>query len=933
MIGQRYALEGVAGAGASGTVYKALDVQSSLHVAVKVLRDTSPLQTSRFLKEGEVLRSLAHPHVVRYIDHGQQGDVLYLVMEWVNGIQLRRSLRNGPLAESSALQFAQPLAGALNYLSQLGIVHRDIKPENILLVDGDVSKPMLVDLGIAKSASTLELTRTGVLLGTPRYMAPEQIRTPSKVDTRADIFSLGCILFECLAGTHLYEGDDPVAVLTNILLEPARRLSTVNPDVSPWVDALVAALTSRQPDARPLPEGLLRALDARRPAVSFGEGPTFERAPMHSFSALRDEAASIVSSKRTFVGRGRELAELERLLTTHYCAVVWGPPGVGKTALASEYARRSGRSTLWIEAPQSVESALNQLRTNAENIHAFLEAQGNTLFVFDAADACVDTLLTMIDIWQKYAPQVQFLVVSRVKPMTESALVLQLDARDKEDARHEHESIAAAWDNLDRCERALLLFGTLYRGAFSVASVSALLEPEQDSSIAVAIDSLVRKSLLTVSPLREWAAFKVPHAVRAHVYGACPLDVRMQRPRVRAHVLDDATALAEHFSNTGRHAWLAQLCVYTDDLEAMLEVSVSARQREEALRALLPLCTAWEVRGSLPHSIGCIDAVLGLPGPVSERSVRVQQLRGRFRSRLGMFELARIDLESAMTYALTKRDDAWQQTIAADLGVCHHEARNTETARAFYEQVVVASDGHGTRAEARAIANSAALYHDEGDLGAARFLYAKSVAMLEGLGDERQAGICLGNLAVLEGEVGRSVEAQRRFEQALAFLREVNDTRLLGITLGNFGMLALAQGDAARAVKLLDEAQSHNALAGDGRSEALSLARLGAAIALEGGSEAQSTMRRAKVLGRRFDPSVLYAIEAQEMLAMLARAEQNCEGDLLSQSRGDPALDAARETYRRLTTVTSELGVTPSAASDDVRAALRIAQRRFGFFG
>lgn len=193
------------GKGGMGFVYKARQPHLDRFVALKILPDKlarDPLFAERFNREGRVLAKLNHPNIVSIYDFGQAGDFYYLLMEYVDGVNLRQAMQLGKFSPSEALRIVPKICEALQYAHEHGILHRDIKPENILIdAQGNVK---ITDFGIAKligeQKKDITLTGTGTVLGTPHYMAPEQIETPNKVDQRADIYSLGVVFYEMLTG-------------------------------------------------------------------------------------------------------------------------------------------------------------------------------------------------------------------------------------------------------------------------------------------------------------------------------------------------------------------------------------------------------------------------------------------------------------------------------------------------------------------------------------------------------------------------------------------------------------------------------------------------------------------------------------------------------------------------------------------------------------
>ncbi|UQA55412.1 protein kinase domain-containing protein [Polyangium aurulentum] len=250
---QRFEIEKRAGVGGMGVVYRAHDRESGAPVAVKVLStEAAPSDTERFLREAKMLARLRHPFIVRHLGHGLTPEgAPYLVMEWLEGEDLRRRLLRGSLSVQESLTLCRRVADALAHAHAQGIVHRDLKPANLYLCGGDVDRVKILDFGIACALAATRVTRTGTFLGTPGYMAPEQARASEDVDARADVFSLGCVLFECLAGRPAFSGGHVLALLAKVLFEDPPRISELRDDVPPALEALVMRMLARDPIVRP----------------------------------------------------------------------------------------------------------------------------------------------------------------------------------------------------------------------------------------------------------------------------------------------------------------------------------------------------------------------------------------------------------------------------------------------------------------------------------------------------------------------------------------------------------------------------------------------------------------------------------------------------------------------------------------------------------
>ena len=266
ILTDRYRIERQLGAGGMATVYLAHDLKLEREVALKVLRPElgAVLGTERFLSEVKITARLDHPHILTLIDSGTAGGLLYYVLPYVRGESLRDLLnREQQLGVDQALVITKHIASALDYAHRKGVVHRDIKPENILLQEGEA---MLADFGIAlavQESGGSRLTETGLSLGTPHYMSPEQATGDRNVDARSDLYSLASVLYEMLVGEPPITGKTVQAVIAKLLTEPAMHVRTVRPTVPEAVDAAIAKALSKVPaDRFSSVADFARALDA-----------------------------------------------------------------------------------------------------------------------------------------------------------------------------------------------------------------------------------------------------------------------------------------------------------------------------------------------------------------------------------------------------------------------------------------------------------------------------------------------------------------------------------------------------------------------------------------------------------------------------------------------------------------------------------------------
>ncbi len=252
-LADRYRIERELGQGGMATVYLAEDLRHHRKVAVKVIHPelAAVLGAERFLSEIHVTATLQHPHILPLFDSGQAEGQLFYVMPFVDGESLRGRLdRERQLPVDVAVRLACEVASALDYAHRQGVVHRDIKPENILLHDGQA---LAADFGIAlavTSAGGGRLTQTGLSLGTPQYMSPEQAAGEREIDARSDVYSLAAVTYEMLTGEPPHTGHTVQAIIARVLTERARSIRSVRPNVPEHVAFAVEHALEKLPADR-----------------------------------------------------------------------------------------------------------------------------------------------------------------------------------------------------------------------------------------------------------------------------------------------------------------------------------------------------------------------------------------------------------------------------------------------------------------------------------------------------------------------------------------------------------------------------------------------------------------------------------------------------------------------------------------------------------
>jgi len=286
----RFEVIDVLGRGAMGVVYRAKDSALGRTVAIKTIALTGSAQErdlheARFMQEARAAGSISHPAIITIYDVGREGDTAFIAMELLEGRDLRELIGNVSLTPSQSVSIAASVAEGLSYAHERGIVHRDIKPGNIMVLpDGRVK---IMDFGIAHVHEPTVKTQTGVLLGSPQYMSPEQIAGQA-VDHRADIFSLGLVLYEMLTGVKPFQGEDIPELMFKVANLSATPPSHLAPDLPPVIDFIIARALKKKAEeryataadmAKDLREAMAEVAAAEAAGATRADAPTVPNAP------------------------------------------------------------------------------------------------------------------------------------------------------------------------------------------------------------------------------------------------------------------------------------------------------------------------------------------------------------------------------------------------------------------------------------------------------------------------------------------------------------------------------------------------------------------------------------------------------------------------------------------------------------------------------
>ena len=340
----RYRVESLIATGGMATVYLGTDTRLDRTVALKVMHAELANDEDfvrRFVGEARSVARLSHPNVVAVYDQGADGRTLYLAMEYVPGRTLRDLMNErGRLSPRDALDIMDGILGGLAAAHAAGIAHRDVKPENVLLTSGHSVK--VADFGLARTMAGTSHTKTGLLIGTAAYLAPEQV-SRGTADARTDVYAAGIMLFEMLTGAQPHTADTPLAVAYKHVNEVVPAPSRFAPGITPSLDALVTRATSRDPDLRPVDAGqFLRAASEVRRGLPPG-GPAGAAHPGHQPAGQRRSHARRAHPRRAHARRARPRGPAARLPQRDPAARA-GPglchrPGLPAAGLAGRPAR------------------------------------------------------------------------------------------------------------------------------------------------------------------------------------------------------------------------------------------------------------------------------------------------------------------------------------------------------------------------------------------------------------------------------------------------------------------------------------------------------------------------------------------------------------------------------------------------------------------
>jgi len=918
-----------------GTVYRVVDLETGEPRALKVLLPDATRRTrERFLVEAAALAKLSHPAIVRYVDHGDD----FLVMEWVDGECLADRITHRGIPPVDALRLAARLVSALAAAHAAGVVHRDVKPRNVMLPDGGWDAAKIVDFGVARIGSDGR-TKTGVRVGTPRYMAPEQIVSSRRVDGRADVFSLGCVLFEMLAGRKAFRGNDEVALLARMVIEDAPRLRSVRADVPEEVDALVARMLTRDWKKRPFANDALAAeIDAARAHLGALGAARVRAAGMDS--TLDDSAVSVLvelpldtgvdplppPSELPWetLGRDAELAALERMLAPGKVAGLWGAFGAGKSHVAQAVARHlwTTRGSLVCDLRGAREESEIVRRLAAElgvlhaasasDVSASLAARHGALVVLDACDGALEPAVALARRIVRESAESSVLVVSRERPDLDDAL--ELAPLDTANAIGLLVARSRGAASLERDRAALEKIA----GALQGNALALTLAASRTSVLGVAVVAARATRPLEVlgATLRNaaeevWETLTNAERATAEACAIFPGAIRPEIAEKTCATVVSGDAL--------------------DSMEALREKSILRAGPRGTLvmdATLRELARTTGVRGRSPRDdTGALartelafarETIAAAPSDLAERFVYEDDLLAAAEIAIanGDAELAlsaAIELEPSLAARgpidrlanILDRADAiatpskLRARARAVRGRTATLARDFELAARALQDAIDAAKATGDEdLEASTWLDLGVMHQAMDDFGAAERCYMTVLDVHDTIASRSEAR-ARGNLGALAHDRGDLDAAYAHYVRAIAVAESIGEPRLLGVFLSNLAVLDRERGIAAgenragsarqrfvRALRAIDESHDH-------RLQGMILGNLGMldleenrlAVALASFERSADVLAAlgdvysAALAGARLAAARALEGDVARSEAAIARAEKLCAGD------------------------------------------------------
>ena len=817
---ERFVIERELGRGGMAVVFLALDRKHDRHVALKMLHPEIGAAVGRSRLEREILVTarLQHPHIIPLHDSGEAEGTLYFVMPFVDGESLRaRMLRDARMPVAEATRFAREVAEALDHAHRHGVVHRDVKPENILLADGHA---VVTDFGIARCVTVAvqeTLTQAGVSIGTPAYMSPEQVAGDPDVGAASDLFSLGCVLFEMLAGRPPWIAANTQALLARRFTHAAPPLQSIVKDIPRWLAALVQHLLEADPAARPLTAGAV--------AQRLAEGTT-------------SSPSTVPTPGDALVGRDREVAAARDLLERDDVTLVTltGAGGSGKTRLAVQLAmdletrfeRVHFVDLAVVRDPDGVLPAI------AEAIGAHSPAERDLLPHLAAALSPHASLIVLDNFEQVVAGAPVLNRLLGVVP----GLKLLVTSRVRLGIRAEHEffvaplGVPAEGGSIDVAELrgnpAVQLF------VHRAQEANPHLELNDDAVRAIAricvrVDGLPLAIELAAARCRLMS----PGAILARVEkgfevlaggrrDAPERQHTMRRTIAWSHDLlsrDDQLLFARMAVFRGGCTLDAAEAVCQDDdcidvlagVEALLDASLLVRDAAAEASAEPRLRMLETVREFARELLTPAAGAVALNARHRDWYLKIAQALGptltgeRQHAAVDGFVVEHANLRAALGWSLDRGDVPEALELGAALWRFWLIRGHLAEGRDWLDRILRLSAPESAMAvRATVLTGAGHLAQNHSAVGAATEHFAEALDIRRALGDWHGVSQGLANLGWMEWRRCDYVAARRLSSESLALAESLGDTQVAALALSNLGFTALFEGDLVAARPALE---------------------------------------------------------------------------------------------------------------------------------
>ena len=909
VVAERYRIVRLLGEGGMGAVYEALDLELNEPIALKTIlpaaaQDANALD--RFKREVQIARKVTHPNVCRIFDvgfHGQAPErIAFVTMEFLRGENLSSAIRrDGPMTAARALPIVRQLAGALSAAHRAGVVHRDFKSPNVMLA---ADRAVITDFGLARmiSGETLaSLTASGAIVGTPAYMAPEQIEG-GDVGAAADIYALGCVIYEMLTGHLPFTGDTPIALAFKRLTEPAPTPRALVPHLDPQWEAVTLRCLERRPEQRfQSADDVVLALESGQSSqhdatVAF-DAPTVVQTSKPSRGVPRLRSALILSLAAAMI-----LSLLTVWLRRDRTEL---PPGLSRSAIATIPVRRSvavmlprnssgDRNAGWIAA--AIQETLSLALNDEKELRVSRPAE--------VAMAAVDLGLAPTDrissetlrLLGTHLPADRVLLGAyAIEPNGQ----LRLSLRAQDTATGAVVSDVSVDGPSAEIDKVCLKAAAALRAQWHLRPVDATVvhhdavfpKPAAAESYFEALGRLrtfdaagARKLLgesIAVDP-----SFPLSHYALAEASSKLGYDEQARREMRNA--LDRSTWLssperqviqARYFELSDEwpkalDLWSQLGKSYPDEIQYALRTAEAAAMMHDGRRALQVTASFRKLAGPLGTDprLDLADARAAEPlGDYALKATAAARAVKAATSRGARYDLARARFfEGMVAHGTGRPDDAFAAYSTAreyfhavgandDMGrtikamAALLADRDDAASRKLLDEARKTFEATGNRRDlAGTLTDIATRMARHGDNAAAADYYRQVLVIQRDAGDRSGETITLNNLGDVLQSKGDLAEARSTLEQAVAVAREIGDRWSLGSSLGNLALLLFRTGEVARARKTLDDAIVLQREVGDLEDASIALAELGN-MQIEQGhlSEAVATLREAERNARK----------------------------------------------------------------------------------